>query len=75
MISIIESYLRYPLCSQNLDADKYSHGSMYGILAENPQSEVGHIQRSIYAKNADADIATALGMKKGEAILQLVNQG
>ena len=73
--SFIVSYVRYPLCDQTLAAEKFEVMSMYQILAERPESSIGHVERRIYAEPAGKYIAGKLGITKSDPILLVVNRG
>jgi DNA-binding GntR family transcriptional regulator len=75
IISCIHSYLIYPLCEQAMDKEKFERESMYQVLAERPESTVGHVERRIYAKSADKFLAKKLNVDKGAPLLLVTNKG
>lgn len=75
IFSSINSYLRYPLCTHAMSKEKFSHESMYQILAECPDTRVENVVRHIYAQGANSVEAKQLNISKGEPLLLVVNQG
>lgn len=71
----VESFLRYPLCDQTLDAKRFETHSMYLILSEKPETEIKKVDRHIFAKTADNNYAQILKMIKGDPILYVTNHG
>lgn len=67
--SYIKSYLRYPLCDQVLDTEKFERYSMYQILKSREETAVERVQRHIYARMPDSEVAELLNICEKDPLL------